>query len=524
MSMTISEDFWKSYKLTNQELEDIYNYLLETETPLDKFEITKFIINKAISRKEEEIIASQTASGKGYLPQDQFKTGDLLVFPSRANTAGKVKSIRNGYNPDYPDLQVIDVAFDSGEIASFASNLKEHKLNNPPPPVKDKLLDDEFVFDQYGIQLADEFANSCSKSQDLVCIARHYFPRALLFDISIGHLNLCEAVLEMASGGPLTTSELIEQIELPTSNNENLTEFSLNYALEKDGRFDEVGPSGVTLWFLKRLEPIEVQKPPFSLTFSGLLPDSPADIDGLSELNKIVFDELEEDESVSEQLDELTISLSYPHWRAGTLPLNNRLKDLFPTAYETPRVKFDFRDGNNNEIFSGWVVRPNKYVYGLRDWYEQQGVIPGSNITIQRSKNPGEVVVKTYKSKNSRDWIKTVLVGTDGGIVFALLKQVISCTFDDRMAIMIPDVEAIDRIWSNVSRAKQPVEKVVQSTMREMSKLNTQNQIHAQELYAAVNVLRRVSTSQILSILYNQPWSKHLGDLYFKLSEVSPDE
>jgi len=60
--------------------------------------------------------------------------------------------------------------------------------------------------------------------------------------------------------------------------------------------------------------------------------------------------------------------------------------------------------------------------------------------------------------------------------------------------------------------------------MREMSKLNTQNQIHAQELYAAVNVIRRVSTSQLLSILYKEPWSKHLGDLYFKLSEVSPDE
>ena len=522
--MTISEDFWKSYKLTNQELEDIYNYLLETETPLDKFEITKFIISRAISRKEEERIASQTASGRIYIPQDQYSSGDRILFPSRANATGTVKAIRNGYNPDYPDLQVIEVAFENEKKASFASNLKEHKLNNPTPAVKEKLLDGEFVFDQFGIQLADEIANSCAKSPDLVCIARQYFPRALLFDISIGHLNLCEAVLEMAGGGPLTTAELIDQIELPTSNNDNLTEFSLNYALEKDGRFDEVGPSGVTLWFLKRLEPIEVQKPPFTLTFSGSLPDSIDEIEGLSELNQIVFDELEEDEPLAEPLDEITISLSYPHWRAGTLPLNNRLKALFPTAYETPRVKFDFRDGINNEKFSGWVVRPNKYVYGLREWYEKQGVIPGSNVTIQRSKDPGEIVVKTHKSKNSRDWIKTVLVGTDGGIVFALLKQVISCTFDDRMAIMIPDVEAIDRIWTNASRAKQPVEKVVHSTMREMSKLNTQNQIHAQELYAAVNVIRRVSTSQLLSILYKEPWSKHLGDLYFKLSEVSPDE
>jgi hypothetical protein len=160
-------------------------------------------------------------------------------------------------------------------------------------------------------------------------------------------------------------------------------------------------------------------------------------------------------------------------------------------------------------------------VFGLREWYEQQGAIPGSNITVRRGKESGEVIIQTQKSKNSRDWIKTVLVGTDGGIVFALLKQVISCTFDDRMAIMIPDVNAIDSIWTSSSRAKQPVEKVVQTVMREMGKLNLQNQIHAQELYAAVNVVRRVSTSQVLSILYTQPWAKHLGDLYFKLEETS---
>jgi len=45
----------------------------------------------------------------------------------------------------------------------------------------------------------------------------------------------------------------------------------------------------VTLWFLKRLEPIEVQKPPFTLTFTGSLPDSIDEIEGLSELNKIVL-------------------------------------------------------------------------------------------------------------------------------------------------------------------------------------------------------------------------------------------
>lgn len=518
--MTISEDFWQQYRIAEQDLEDIYNYLLETETPLDKFEITKFIIDKAIETQERVQVLDIASKGTRYLPEKCYAVGDVLVFPHKNNIAGKVTLVRNGNNPDHPELQVIEVEFETGEITSFAANLSDHKLNQPLPPEKNEWLDAEFVMEKYGSILADKVVEKCQQSNDLVCIARHYFPKALLFDISVGHLNLCEAVLEMASGGPLTTLQLIEQIEISTSNNTNLTEFSLNYALEMDGRFDEVGPSGKTLWFLKRLEPGEVQKPPFSLQYIYPQVESSQDTPGLSELSHLVFDELDNDKS-DQQVDEIIISLSYPHWRAGTLPLTNRVKDLFPTAYETPRVKFEFKDGNNSENFSGWVVRPHKYVFGLKNWYEQQGVIPGSNITIRRSKNPGEVIVMTTKSKNSRDWIRTVLVGNDGGLVFALLKQVISCTFDDRMAIMITDVEAIDSIWQNSNRNKQPVEKVILSIMREMGKLNLQNQIHAQELYSSVNVVRRVPPSLILSTLYTQPWAKHLGDLYFKLEETT---
>ena len=229
-------------------------------------------------------------------------------------------------------------------------------------------------------------------------------------------------------------------------------------------------------------------------------------------------DELEDDCDF-EKVDSIKLSLSYPHWRAGTLPLTNNLKNLFPTAYETPRIKFDFVDGNNQEVFPGWVVRPSRYIYGLKTWYDQQGLIPGSIVTIRKGLHPGEVIVQVEKSRNNKDWIRTVLVGADGGVVFALLKHVITCTFDDRMAVMVPDVPAIDAIWSNANKNRQPVEKAILTIMRELGKLNPQGQIHAQEIYAAVNVVRRVPPSVILATLFSQPWSKHLGDLYFKLDE-----
>lgn len=516
--MVIDNNFWLTYPVSDKDLDSIYNFLLETERPLDKVSITRFVIERAIQEQKDLQKSQKLSGGQQYLPSKQYKTGDTLVFPQFDWKSGKVVATRPGNNPEIPDLEVIDVQMATKETLSFAANLANHKLNAPVVETEDPLLDVDFVITKFGSILSDKISAVLSQSKDLVCIARQYFPRALVVDIGIGHLNLCEAVLEMAQGGPLSTAELIEQVELPTDVNAHLTEFSLNLALQEDGRFDEVGPSGVTLWFLKRLEPAEVQAPPLMLRYNGDIEDlSTLGID--QDLVSIgVCDELEPTVEC-EPADSISISLSYPHWRAGTLPLTNQLRGFFPTAYETPRVKFNFKDGNSGELFSGWVVRPSKYIYGLRDWYEQMGTIPGSIVTIAKSKTPGEVVIQTTRNKNSKDWIRTVLIGADGGIVFALLKQVISCTFDDRMAIMVTDIGAIDSIWSNATKQRQPIEKVILTMMRELGKLNPQGQVHAQELYAAVNVIKRTPPSVILKTLYTQPWAKHLGDLYFRLDE-----
>ena len=43
--------------------------------------------------------------------------------------------------------------------------------------------------------------------------------------------------------------------------------------------------------------------------------------------------------------------------------------------------------------------------------------------------------------------------------------------------------------------------------------------VYAQELYAAVNILRRCPPGPILNILDDRPWAHPLGDLYFRLDE-----
>jgi hypothetical protein len=239
----------------------------------------------------------------------------------------------------------------------------------------------------------------------------------------------------------------------------------------------------------------------------------------LADLDQELFDELEPRVEPDEEIDSLSVSLIYPHWQSGTLPLSNRLSHLFPTAYESPRVQFSFVDGNSGETFNGWVVRQHRFVYGLKEWYSKQGVIPGGLVQIVRGDKPGEVIVRIDKKRPTREWVRTTLVGADGGIVFAMLKQMVSCPFNERMAIFIPDDEAIQKLWISTSRSRQTLENTVAMMMRELAKLNPQGHVHAEELYAAVNLVRRCPPGVILYQLTNATWATHLGDLYFRIKE-----
>jgi len=119
---------------------------------------------------------------------------------------------------------------------------------------KDPNLDYDTVIQNFGLTISETLDKKLRASEDLVYIGGSYFPRSLLVGYRCdGPLNLAEAVLEMAGGGPLSSPELIRQIELPTNVNAKLTEFSFNFAMQEDGRFDEVGPAGETCGFCEGL-------------------------------------------------------------------------------------------------------------------------------------------------------------------------------------------------------------------------------------------------------------------------------
>ena len=517
LSNTSIKNTWEDFHLIDSDIEFIYTYLLEKEIPLPAADLLEAVVEKRILDEKEKILKKTRGKGKIYLPKDSYEVNEELVFPGFDWKNGKVLEIREGFNPEFESFKVMKVKFEDGNIKEIASELLDHTLNTPADLIgDDPAFDKDQILAEHGKDFLERIEKALAQSEDLVQIAGAWFPRALLVDINNGYLNLIEAILEEAQGGPMTTSDLMAQIELNTSENQKLIEFSVNLALQEDDRFDEVGPSGEVLWYLHAMEPQDVQQIPLFLKYSELKADD-AQIEQYLELFEgIIADELELQEPSNSE-NSVTISLLYPHWRAGTLPLSNRVKHIFPTAIESPRIRFNFRDEETDNVFNGWVVRKQRYVYGLKDWYERNGLISGSLITISKSETPGEILIRSEKSRQNKEWMKTVLVGTDKGIVFAMLKHPVEADFNERMTIAVPDMAALDAVWKD--REKLNPEKIFLQIARELAKLNPQGHIHAQEMYAAVNVIFRCPPSPIMQFLLNSPAIQHLGDLYFHLKE-----
>lgn len=512
----LPNEYWLSVQVTPQDVENLHTFLFERETPLTTRDLASEFVEARIRAERKAAESGMKAAGRSFLPKEKYVVGDELVFPALDWRHGKVTAVRGGTNPAMSDFDVISVEMDDQTERLFAARLETHLLNDAPVAVPESdEVTSTVILREHGDTIEKKLETAFSADNGLVKIAGRWFPRALLIDINQGQLNLAEAVLDMSGGEPLPTEALVKDIELPAGVNPKLAEFSLNYALQDDDRFDEVGPAGQVLWCLRRLEPDFVREVPPPLRYFEIEHDRAVLTPAMKSLESQLDDELTLSEELDsrEDISSITISLIYPHLRAGTLPMSAQARKLFPTAYESPRVRFTLVDGKTKQRIPAWVVREHGYVFGLREWYKAHQLIPGSLVQVRKGDQPGEVIVEVKSQRSSKDWVRTVMIGTDGGFVFALLKQSITAEFNDRMVIHVPDFNALDPVWEK----KRSFEDLVLLVMRELTKSNPQGHVHAQELYAAVNLVRRVPPAPLFALLATNPVFKHVGDLHFRL-------
>jgi hypothetical protein len=521
-TFTLKQDYWETISLGEGDLEVIYDHLLEHETPMTANTLVEILVEQRLIRERKDAERKKSEGTKVYLPKETYKIGDKVVFPNDEWAIGEVTNLRNAHSPIEEAFKVVEVEFEGGVKREFASELEGHQLNIPPEvDENDPLLSPTAILEHFGDSIIENLTDSLREHPDFVYIAGKWFPSALLVDVNDGNLNLAEAVLDMNGGGPLPTPEILETVGMPEGVNQNLAEFSLDLALQEDKRFDEVGSTGQVSWFLKRMEPEEVQKTPLLLKANHIDYDPEQLTDQMRNLVQQLDDEYSEADWSEEPLeDEVSVTLIFPHWRTGSLPLTDRLSSFFPSAYESPRVRFKLIDGDTGEEFPGWVVRLEKYVYGLREWYLQKGIMPGGKVILKRGENPGELIVRTVAHRSTKEWVRTALIGADGGVVYAMLKQPVSTMYDDWMMVTMPaDTEALDQAWEERAKSPLPFEQVVVETLRELAKLNPQSHVHAAELYSALNVVYRCPPEPLLALLSSRPWFNHVGDLHFRYDD-----
>jgi len=146
-------------------------------------------------------------------------------------------------------------------------------------------------------------------------------------------------------------------------------------------------------------------------------------------------------------------------------------------------------------------------------------MIPGALIRVRRGGQPGEVRIEALTHRSIRDWVRTVIVGADGGLVFALLKQQVSAELNDRMALAVPDPAAVDAARDQATRSRVSFADLTRNLMRELTKLSPQGHVHIQELYAGINIMRRVPPAPLMALLATHSEYVHVGDLHFRLDE-----
>ena len=513
MSSTVQNDqYWEQFSILPGDLDFLVNFLVDTERPqtLDKLAQA---LTSARHQQMVSLIEDTLSQGRIYRPGESYEVGEKIVFPHLNSLLGQVIDVRAGHNPEYDAFSVVRMKMESGTIREFTTALtRDHPLNTATyMPAEDATPAE--IYERYAGKVKAALRSALEQNVQFFSVGEQWFLRDLLMEVSPGQLNIAEALLDMVGGGPLTTQALIEEMEMPAEISRPLQLFSLEYALLHDRRFDEVGPSGYALWHLRQMEPKGVLEVPSALRYMPIPYNRGLLDEGMLALEHQVEDEWSDVTYPLADENRVTVVLSYPHWRSGTLPLAPRVAKLFPTARITDRIRFTFVDARTKASFPGWVVRSGRYVYGLSSWYDKHGVTVGAFVDLERGDEPGIILVgvRSIRSKR-REWLRTMT--TDGTqIHFEVARIPVACEFDELATVAVLDVKSIDTLSTQLQRIS--LESLLEQAFSGLAGLSLQRAVHAMTLYSVLNLLRRVPPAPMLTILATSPKYVSLGDNYW---------
>lgn len=507
--------YWgPEFVLEEKDVEFISSHLLETERPQTAEQLTKALMARRVAAEKNDI--ERLLSGRTvYRPQSSYQIDEELVFPAMEFTHGKVKSIREGYNPQHGRFNVISVQM-NGKMREFAADLAiEHPLNTDTGNILDQAIEVDLgqLYADYGAKVQEKLLKVMGQHEEFVRLGQQWFMKALMANVNIGHLHLAEAILEMSEGGPLTVDGILPHLDMDPSIPMEVQRFSLNYHMLKDNRFDEVAPVGKVEWFLRRLEPESVQSPPARLAYQPVSYDRALISPQLAALERELDDEWSDIEPTM-GAQPVVFTLTYPHRLKGTIPLSSRIRPLFQ-ASTSQRQRIMLLDEITNKPLQAWVVREHRYIYGLEEWYAEHEIPIGGFVQLRPGLDPGVVILSYDRRRPQREWMRLATV-VDNRLHFELHRRTIGCEYDDLMIVGTDTVTAVDALWRRAESNGRSVASLLAEIFPPLAELAPQKTVHAKTLYSAINMLRRLPPGPIFAELVRHPAFQPVGDHYWQ--------
>jgi len=520
---TQTAEYWQGFTLAPSDIEFLHNLLLDAEQPMPTRALAEALIGEH-SRREEAELRAELGRGVVYQPKKRFALGDKIIFPSLDFRLGEVIELRPGHNPEYGEFEVITVDFGpERRQRSFAAGLAAaHKLNVNTPEllVASSVEPPASLLATVAASLPATLRTQLGQQRDFATFEDRWLPRGLLADIHIGYLNIAEAAIEMR-GAPVETASLLAEMELPAEIKPDVLAFSLNSALNADGRFDQVGPGDTRCWILRRLEPVEAMEMPQALRYAPTTFDRTLVASDLLQVEWELDDEwsdelISEPAAVRASLPTTTLMLTYPHLASGTLPLNKHTRPFFPTGFGE-RTAVTLIDGRWGQRFTAWVVHAGRYVAGLRPWFEQHKLPAGAYIVLERRDKSGEIVVDFKPKRMRREWMRKAQV-VDGKLDIQLRKGEVACEFDEALIIGDERPDEIAKLRVSAAFAERSLAQIVYEIFTDLAGLSQSGTVHAKTVYSAVNLVRRCPPGPIFAILTSDARIQEVGGGLYRLA------
>ncbi len=519
--------FWRDqFEITPADLDFVYAQILDAKTPMTSEQLTLSVIDEYL-RRESAHMEMELAKGQIYQPKDTYEIDQTLVFPAQDFQVGTITDLRPGHNPEHGPFSVITVKFDEDDNAKeFAAELgSPHRLNQSNGNGfmdETALLSAAEIFSLYRDDILDSLLYALEEGDragEFVQVNGRWLLADMLAEVHIGHLNIAEALIEMAAK-PISIQKMLTDLDLESDVSPAMQIISMEHALRQDGRFDQLGSSDSTLWYLRRLEPKEALEVPDILRHRPLRYNRALLSVELLQLEWELDDEWGESgltSTVPSMVPSTSLNLTFPHRRAGTLPLSGRTRSFFPSG-ESGRSMVTLIGGRYGNRMTGWVVHEGRYVCGLGPWMEEHAIPVGAHITLERTNVPDEILVDFRPRRPKREWARFIGLDADGALTFTMNKVQIGCEYDENLIVTEDDPETMDRLRAHLADTAMSLEEMVEIVVLGLIRLNPAGNVHAKTVYSGVNLLRRSAPGPIFHALISNRKFKDLGGGLFALN------